>query len=343
VELLHAEVQRVKDEPSADEKGTEKDQCRGEDARRLRQVDRRGQTEHQRDAETYEAEAAEEGQRLVRTEQVKDLESDREAIAVRAELREAALRSRTVFDVHLGDRHVVEERLDRHLGLDLETTRHDGQNPRDLRCEGPVAREHVGQARAPDEADDPAEDDVACVVEAPKRAGLGAPQSRAHDHVTGAIEHRLDEVRDLVRWIRRVRIEHDVDVGLDLLEHCSHDVALTQPANPNNADALLRSDSRRTIGAVVVEDNDRGIGTARPHIIDDGANRRLFVEARQKYRYAPRVRLRASRGKMASDDSCILDVDHAASGDTPPSPAPCAASAKWFVRPEKFSRGYRCR
>src|SRR5687767_10023705 len=217
----------MKDEPSADEQRSEQDERRGEDAGGLGKVDGRRYAKNQGDRDADETQTTEEGEWLVRTEQVKDLEADREAIAVRPQLGEAALGSRAVFDVHLGDRHVVEERLDGHLRLDLEAARDNWQDPRDLGRERAVARENVCQPRAPNDADDLAEDHVARVMETPERASLGTTQPRAYDHVARTIEDRLDEVRDAVRRVRRVRVEHDVDISFDPLEHRANDVAFS--------------------------------------------------------------------------------------------------------------------
>src|SRR5687768_18539937 len=105
-------------------------------------------------------------------------------------------------------------------------------------------------------------------METPERTDFGIPEAGAHDHVACAVEDRLDKVRDTSGRIGRVSIEHDIDVGIDLLEHRPDDVALTLPADADNAHALLSGDLGRPVGAVVVEDNDRGVGAARPYFVD---------------------------------------------------------------------------
>jgi hypothetical protein len=172
--------------------------------------------------------------------------------------------------------------VDAHLGLDLETRREHrkalGEAPR----KGAVSREDIGEASAEQAGEQAGEQLVAQHVAA--AIGLLRLMSPASDHHVELVgDQQVDHRLRASRIVGEIAVRHQIDVGVDVGEHASDDVAL--------ALLPLRADDRSGFGgdlagpvaAVVVVDVDGRRRQRLAKAADRRADRRFLVEAGQKH------------------------------------------------------------
>ena len=105
------------------------------------------------------------------------------------------------------------------------------------------------------------------------------------DHVQLLINQLCDHRRRARRIVRRVTIDQRIDVGLDIVEHPPHDVALPL------ADFAAHHGSRRlcrfagAIGGIVVVDVYSRLGQSRAKVGNDLGDRVRFVVAGYEHGY----------------------------------------------------------
>ena len=171
--------------------------------------------------------------------------------------------------------------MDGEFGLDFES---HGQRREALDVapgEHPVAGEHVGQAIAEGPGNETGEQPVAEPVSgAVGRADLGDP--RAVDHVEPVVDQPPDHGRGRGGVVGGVAVHQQVDLGLDVGEHATHDVALAlqyfgadhRPGGPRHLGG--------SVGGIVVVDVDGCLGQHPAEIGDHGTDGHLLVVAGDK-------------------------------------------------------------
>ena len=116
------------------------------------------------------------------------------------------------------------------------------------------------------------------------------PHSAADDHVELLVGEARDQRRRGSGVIGRIAIGHDVDVGVDISEHATDDVALAlHPLAPDDR-ASGCGDLDGAVAAVVVVDVDRRIGKRGAEARDRLRDRGFLVVAGQQDCDCRRVR-----------------------------------------------------
>ncbi len=221
-----------------------------------------------------------EGERPVVAKEGEDGDRDAVAVGKRVELGLAVAGAGTVDDGHLFDAEVVDERLDRELGLDLEPLRNEGRLLQQATRQRAVAGEKVEGADTEQEAHDADEGAVAPRMADRKGARARPLQARADDHVGAGLNPGNQQGSALGR-IGAIAIDHEEDV-------CRSRVAQAREQRESFALARLTHDFgaggmgnfARTIGRTVVDDHDarpRQRGAKVGHDLRNGVG---FVEGR---------------------------------------------------------------
>jgi hypothetical protein len=164
------------------------------------------------------------------------------------------------------------------LGLDLELARERREALHESLREHAVAREHVVDLRAEQPADEPGEHAVAEPVARAVRGVVGLDAAADH-HVEVVLDEPLDERGGHAGVVGVVAVDHDVEVGLDVLEHPAHDVALALAELAPHDRAGRGGDRRGLVGRVVVVDVDRGLRQRAAEVGDHLRDRGGFVVA----------------------------------------------------------------
>ena len=244
-----------------------------------------GHAAAQHDANDAEdgAKSAEERQWLVLANHAEDGAHHLDAVAHGVKLADGSGRTVAVLNWHLEQTQVVVQRVDGHLGLNLEAARQHGVGFDECEREGTVSGHDVGDIRMEQAVDGTAHQAVAEVVEwTLVLLEVGGAQAVADYHVV-AFGDLLDHGGCRVSWVGVVAIRHDVHVGVDVFEHGSDHVAFALARLLADDCALAGRDFRRAVGGVVVIHVNVGARQCCLEITHYLADGDFLVIARQQY------------------------------------------------------------
>ena len=192
-----------------------------------------------------------------------------------------ALEPGRVGGLDLAHRHPQLERVDAHLGFDLEARGEHREALHEPPREHAVAREDVAEGAAEQARQEAGEDAVAEHVAA-AIGGAGLVAAGADDHVELVGEKQVDHRRGGGGIVGQIAVGHDVHVGVDVGEHAADDMALALLALRADDRSGLAGHLASIVAAIVVVDVDRGAGQRGAEAGDRRADRGLLVVARQK-------------------------------------------------------------
>lgn len=244
-----------------------------------------GHAAAQHDADDAEdgAKSAEKRQRLVFANHAEDGAHHFDAVAHGVEFADGAFWAIAVLDRHLVEAQVVVQRVDGHLGLNLEAARQHGVGFDEGEREGTVAGHDVGDVGVEQAVDRTAHQTVTEVVErALVLLEVGGAQAVADYHVV-AFEHLIHHDGRRVCRIGVIAIRHDVHVGVDVFEHGANHVAFALAWFLADDCALAGRDFRRAVGGVVVIHVNVGARQCCLEITHYLADGDFLVIARQQY------------------------------------------------------------
>lgn len=230
------------------------------------------------------AKSAEERQRLVLANHAEDGAHHLDAVTHSVKLADGTLRTVTVLNRHLEQTQIVVQRVDGHLGFDLEAARQHRIGFDEREREGAVAGHDVGDVRVEQAIDGSAYQTVAKVVEwSFVLLEVGGAQAVADYHVV-AFEHLIHHGRRRICRVCVVAIRHDVHVGVDVFEHGANHVAFALARFLADDCALAGRDFRRAVGGVVVIHVNVGARQCCLEITHYLADGDFLVVTRKKYR-----------------------------------------------------------
>ena len=244
-----------------------------------------GHAAAQHDADDTEdgAKSAEERQWLVLANHAEDGAHHLDAVAHGVKLADGSGRTVAVLNWHLEQTQVVVQRVDGHLGLNLEAARQHGVGFDECEREGTVSGHDVGDIRMEQAVDGTAHQAVAEVVEwTLVLLEVGGAQAIADYHVV-AFEHLIHHGRCRVCRIGVIAIRHDVHVGVDVFEHGANHVAFALARLLADNRSLGCRDFGSAVGGVVVVHVDVGIGQRCFEVAYHLADGDFLVIARQQY------------------------------------------------------------
>lgn len=244
-----------------------------------------GHAAAQHDADDAEdgAKTAEERQRLVFADHTENGAHHLDAVAHGVKLADGSGRTVAVLNWHLEQTQVVVQRVDGHLGLNLEAARQYGVGFDECEREGTVSGHDVGDIRLEQAVDGTAHQAVAEVVEwTLVLLEVGGTQTVSDHHIV-AFEDLVHHGRGCVRGVGVVAVGHDVHVGVDVLEHGADHVALALTWLLADDGAFAGGDFRRVVGGVVVVHVDVGARQCCLEITHYLADGDFLVIARQQY------------------------------------------------------------
>lgn len=205
------------------------------------------------------AKSAEERQRLVLADHAEDGAHHLDAVAHGVEFADGTLRTVAVLNRHLEQTQIVVQRVDGHLGFDLEAARQHRIGFDEREREGAVAGHDVGDVRVEQAIDGSAYQTVAKVVEwSFVLLEVGGAQAVADYHVV-AFEHLIHHGRRRICRVCVVAIRHDVHIGVDVFKHGANHVALALARFLADNRSLGCRDFGGAVGGVVVVYVDIGI------------------------------------------------------------------------------------
>lgn len=240
--------------------------------------------QHDADDTEDDAKSAEERQRLILANHVEDGAHHLDAVAHGVELADGTLGAVAVLNRHLKQAQIVVQRVDGHLGLNLEASRKHRIGFDEREREGTVAGHDVGDVRMEQAIDGTTYQTVTEVVEwSFVLLEVGGAQSVANHHIV-AFEHLIHHGRRRVCRIGVIAICHDVHVGVDVFEHGANHVALALSWLLADDCALAGRDFRRAVGGVVVIHVNVGIRQCCFEIAYHLADGDFFVVTGKKYR-----------------------------------------------------------
>ena len=239
--------------------------------------------QHDADDTEDDAKSAEERQRLILANHAEDGAHHLDAVAHGVEFADGAFWAIAVLDRHLVEAQVVVQRVDGHLGLNLEAARQHGVGFDEGEREGTVAGHDVGDVGVEQAVDRTAHQTVTEVVErALVLLEVGGAQAVADYHVV-AFEHLIHHDGRRVCRIGVIAIRHDVHVGVDVFEHGANHVAFALAWFLADDCALAGRDFRRAVGGVVVIHVNVGARQCCLEITHYLADGDFLVIARQQY------------------------------------------------------------
>lgn len=239
--------------------------------------------QHDADDAEDDAKSAEERQWLVFANHAEDGAHHLDAVAHGVKLADGTFRTVAVLNRHLEQTQVVVQRVDGHLGLNLEAARQHGVGFDECEREGTVSGHDVGDIRMEQAVDGTAHQAVAEVVEwTLVLLEVGGAQAIADYHVV-AFEDLVHHGRGCVRGVGVVAVGHDVHVGVDVLEHGANHVAFALARFLADDCALAGRDFRRAVGGVVVIHVNVGARQCCLEITHYLADGDFLVIARQQY------------------------------------------------------------
>lgn len=245
-----------------------------------------GHAAAQHDANDAEdgAKSAEERQWLVLANHAEDGAHHLDAVAHGVKLADGSGRTVAVLNWHLEQTQVVVQRVDGHLGLNLEAARQHGVGFDECEREGTVSGHDVGDIRMEQAVDGTAHQAVAEVVEwTLVLLEVGGAQAVADYHVV-AFGNLLDHGGCRVGWVGVVAIRHDVHVGVDVFEHGANHVAFALARFLADDGPFRRRDLGGAVGGVVVIHVNVGIRQCCFEIAYHFADGDFLVVTRKKYR-----------------------------------------------------------
>ena len=239
--------------------------------------------QHDADDAEDDAKSAEERQWLVFANHAEDGAHHLDAVAHGVELADGTLGAVAVLNRHLKQAQIVVQRVDGHLGLNLEASRKHRIGFDEREREGAVAGHDIGDVRVEQAIDGITHETVAEVVERTLvLLEVGGAQSIADHHVV-AFENLIHHGGGCVRGIGVVTIRHDVHVGVDVFEHGANHVAFALARFLADDCALAGRDFRRAVGGVVVIHVNVGARQCCLEITHYLADGDFLVIARQQY------------------------------------------------------------
>ena len=240
--------------------------------------------QHDADDTEDDAKSAEERQWLVFANHAEDGAHHLDAVAHGVKLADGTFRTVAVLNWHLEQTQVVVQRVDGHLGLNLEAARQHGVGFDEGEREGTVAGHDVGDVRMEQAVDRTAHQTVTEVVErALVLLEVGGAQAVADYHVV-AFGDLLDHGGRRVCRVGVVSIRHDVYVGIDVFKHGADHVALALAWFLANDRPLGCRDFGGAVGGVVVIHVDVGIRQCCFEIAYHLADGDFLVIARKQHR-----------------------------------------------------------
>lgn len=229
------------------------------------------------------ADAAEERERLVFADHAENGAHHLDTVAHSIELADRTFGAVPILNRHLIKAEVVVQRVDGHLGFDLEAARQHRIGLDEGERESPVAGHNVGDIGVEQAVDGTANQTVAEVVEGPLvLLEVRGTQSVADHHIV-AFEDLVHHGRRGVGGVRIITVGHDVHVGIDVLEHGADYVALALARLLTDDRAFARRYLGGAVGGVVVVYVHVGIGQRRFEVAHHLADGDFLVIARQQY------------------------------------------------------------
>ena len=244
-----------------------------------------GHAAAQHDADDAEdgTKSAEKRQRLILANHAEDGAHHLDAVAHGVELADGTLGAVAVLNRHLKQAQIVVQRVDGHLGLNLEASRKHRIGFDEREREGTVAGHDVGDVRMEQAIDGTTYQTVTEVVErALVLLEVGGAQAVADYHVV-AFGDLLDHGGRRVCRVGVVSIRHDVYVGIDVFKHGADHVALALAWFLANDCTLAGRDFCRAVGGVVVIHVNVGARQCCLEITHYLADGDFLVIARQQY------------------------------------------------------------
>ena len=213
-------------------------------------------------------------------EEAEDGRQDFHAVRVGVEFGMAALGAVAVVDDDVLELHVLVDRVDGHLGLDLEAFREDREALDEEVAEGAAAGHDVPDLRSEEVVDAAAHEGVSEVVEGPLvLLKISGGQAVSYDHVRIPRQDRLHHLRAALGGIGVVPVHHDVTLGVDLAEHAADDVSFALLVFLPHDRAGGRGDLPGPVGGVVVVYVDYCFGEAAAPVADDFVDGGGFIVA----------------------------------------------------------------
>lgn len=227
--------------------------------------------------------SAEERQRLVLANHAEDGAHHLDAVTHGVKLTDRALWTVAVLNRHLEQAQIVVQRVDGHLGFDLEAARQHRIGFDEREREGAVAGHDVGDVRVEQAIDGSAYQTVAKVVEwSFVLLEVGGAQAVADYHVV-AFEHLIHHGRRRICRVCVVAIRHDVHIGVNVFKHGADYVAFALARLLADNRSLGCRDFGSAVGGVVVVHVDVGIGQRCFEVAYHLADGDFLVIARQQY------------------------------------------------------------
>lgn len=244
-------------------------------------ADRDGQ--NQADDAEEKPEPAEERQRLVFADHPEDGAHDFDAVAHGIKLGNRTFRPVPVLDRHLVESQIIVQAVDRHLGLDLETAGEYRIGFGECERECAIPGHDVGDMGAEQSVDRAADQTIAEVVErALVLLEVCGAEAIPNHHVI-AFENLLDHGRSGIGWVGIIAVGHDIDIGIDILEHGTDDIALALTGLLADDCPLLFGYFGSMVRGVVVVDVDSGIWQSTAEIAYDFTDSNFLVIAGEEH------------------------------------------------------------
>ena len=224
------------------------------------EVDAYRDGQNQPDDAEKKPEPAEERQWLVFTDHPEDGAHDLDTVAHGIKLGYRALGPVSVLDGHLVEPEIVIQAVDRHLGLDLETAGEYRIGFGECERECAIPGHDVGDMCAEQGVDRAADQTIAEVVEWALVLLEVCGTEAIPDHHVIAFEDLFDHGRSGIGRVGIIAVGHDIDIGIDVLEHGADDIALALTGLLADDCPLLFGYFGSMVCGVVVVDVDSGIG-----------------------------------------------------------------------------------
>lgn len=225
----------------------------------MHEVDADRDSQDQPDDAQEKPEPAEERQRLVFADHAENGAHDLDAVADGVKLRNRTFWPVPVLDGHLVEPKIVVQAVNRHLGLDLETAGEHRIGLGERERERAIPGHDVGDMCTEQGIDRASDQTIAEVVEWALVLLEVCGAEAIPDYHVVAFENLLDHGRSSIGWVGIIAVGHDINIGIDVLEHGADDIALTLAGLLTDDCPLSCGDFCGVICGVVVVDVDSGI------------------------------------------------------------------------------------
>ena len=209
-----------------------------------------------------DAERAEQRQRPLGAIELQHRPQNAKAVVPGRELRRRSGRPRIIRRRYFAHRQFELQRMHRQFGLDLKAAGEDRKRFDEAPREHPIAGQDIGEGAAENVGDKAGQHPVAGAV-AGAIGRLVAIDAGRHHHVEPVADQFCDHRRRARRVIGGVAVDQHVDVGLDVVEHPPHHMALALMGLAADHGAGLLRGLDRAVGGIVVVDIDRSRRAAR--------------------------------------------------------------------------------